>query len=272
MNLQALIDSAANLPSIPKVVQELIESFGSDDFDLDDIAKKVSADQALTAKVLRLANSAKFGGNRTIGSVNDAIVRMGFDALRTLVLASCFTSSFKAPPGFDLTRFWRHSFMVANRSKWVAHYTKENAEVAYTCGMTHAIGELLIHIIMEDQAAGIDLLVQQGADREELEKSQLGFDFTEAGEALATRWKFPKEICDAIRWHTHCLEAPEDSALADIVAIASYLTKHAESDKKELLENFPNDIAKRLKINLVEMLSCLNQLETVDQGIEELIG
>ncbi len=273
MKLQTLIDGATNLPSVPKIIQELIESFSNDDFDIDEIAKKVSQDQALTAKVLRLANSAKFGGNRTIGSVNDAIVRMGFDALRTLVLASGLTSTFKSPPGFDLKNFWRRSFMVANRAKWVANYTKENSEVAFTCGMIHAIGDLLLHILLPDQANDIDSLAQKGASKEELQKNQLGFDYTEAGEELAIRWKFPKVISDAIRWQNHPEEHDEEgAALACVVTIAIYLTNHAEEDKQTLLESFPSDLGNTLGINLVEMLGSIDQLDDIDAGIDELIS
>ncbi len=272
MNLQTLIDGAANLPSIPKIIQELIESFSNDDFDIDEISRKVSQDQALTAKVLRLANSAKFGGNRTIASVNDAIVRMGFDALRTLVLASGLTATFKAPNGYDLKSFWRRSFMVANRAKWIANYTKANAEIAFTCGMIHAIGDLLLHILLPDQAEVIDALAQKGASKEELQKNQLGFDYTEAGEELSHRWKFPTMISDAIRWQNHPdASTDEGAALASIVAISVYLTNHADGDKQTLLESFPSDLGNRLGINLVEMFENIDQLEDIDSDIDELI-
>lgn len=273
MKLQTLINGATNLPSIPKIIQELIESFSNDDFDIDEISRKVSQDQALTAKVLRLANSAKFGGNRSVASVNDAVVRMGFDALRTLVLASGLTSTFTAPNGFDLKSFWRRSFMVANRAKWIANYTKENAEIAFTCGMIHAIGDLLLHILLPDQAIGIDALAKKGASKEELQKNQLGFDYTEAGEELCHRWKFPTTISDAIRWQNHPEESTGDSAsLASIIAISMYLTNHATSDKQVLLESFPSELGNHLGINLVEMLENIDQLDDIDSDIDELIS
>ncbi len=272
MKLTSLIDNAANLPSIPKVVQELIESFSSDDFEIDDITKKVSADQALTAKVLRLANSAKYGGNRTVGSVNDAIVRMGFEALRTLVLASGITSAFKAPQGFDIKHFWRRSFTVANRAKWVANYTGQNAETAFTCGMIHCVGDLLIHILLSDQARGIELLVSEGANKVDLQRSQLGFDYLEAGESLAQRWKFPQEIADGIRWQQEPMGAEHPTPLAAINALAIYLADQADKDKQALLADFPSPIAASLDIDLVELLANVDQLDDIDEGIEELLS
>lgn len=272
MKLTTLIDNAANMPSIPKVVQELIESFSDDDFEIDDITKKVSSDQALTAKVLRLANSAKFGGNRTIGSVNDAIVRMGFEALRTLVLASGITSAFKTPQGFDIKHFWRRSFMIANRAKWVARYTRQNPETAFTCGMMQGVGDLLIHILLPDQARGIELLAAEGANKVDLQRNQLGFDYTEAGESLAVRWKFPIAIAEGIRWQNDPLAASTPAPLAAINALAIYLADNAKSEKQEFLANFPNAIAAALDVDLVEILANIDQLTDIDKGIDDLIG
>lgn len=95
MDLKNLVDNAQKLPNIPKVVQELIESFGNENIKNEEIAKKVSADQVLTAKVLRAANSAHYGGNRKVGSVSDAVFVLGFNAVRTLVLASGMTGRLK---------------------------------------------------------------------------------------------------------------------------------------------------------------------------------
>lgn len=88
VDLKSLIENAQKLPNIPKVVQELIESFNDENVNTEAIANKISADQVLTAKVLRAANSAHYGGHRKVASVNDAVLILGFNAVRTLVLAS----------------------------------------------------------------------------------------------------------------------------------------------------------------------------------------
>ena len=98
MNLSSLFDHSQNLPNIPKVVQELIQTFNQSDFDMDEIAKKISLDPVLTAKVLRLANCAHYGVSRTISSTTDASVLLGFSTLRTLVLASGITGAMLLAP------------------------------------------------------------------------------------------------------------------------------------------------------------------------------
>jgi hypothetical protein len=85
--------ASGRLPMVPKVVQELIESFHKTDINIDEISDKVGHDQVLTARVLRLANTARFGGSRRVGSLDDAVVLLGFDNLRILVIASGITGA-----------------------------------------------------------------------------------------------------------------------------------------------------------------------------------
>ncbi|TFI17950.1 HDOD domain-containing protein, partial [Herbaspirillum sp. 3C11] len=120
MNFEALFQQQAALPSIPKVVQEVIESFNNDNVSIEDIAKKLSADQVLSAKLLRLANSSYYHVSRSIGTVDDAVLMLGFMTVRTLVVSTGLTGSFKSMSGVDLKLFWRYSLHTAIVAKWLA--------------------------------------------------------------------------------------------------------------------------------------------------------
>lgn len=120
MKLDALFQQQNALPSIPKVVQEVIDSFNNDSVSIDEIARKLSADQVLSAKLLRLANSSYYHASRTVGSVDDAVLMLGFMTVRTLVVSSGLTGGFKAMPGVDLKQFWRYSLNTAVAAKWIA--------------------------------------------------------------------------------------------------------------------------------------------------------
>ena len=273
MNLQNLIDNAQKLPNIPKVVQELIESFGDENVSNDAIAKKISADQVLTIKVLRAANSAHYGGNRKVGSVNDAVFLLGFNAVRTLVLASGLTGAFKAPEGFDLRKFWHDSFAVAATCKWLARYSHDDAETAFTCGMIHNIGELLIHILLPAECAEMQKVVDKGARNVDIEKNYLGFDFSEAGAELAHRWKFPEAIVKGIRYQLNPLEADVFPRLAGVINIAMYINKmnDAGANSAEILANFPSALATELGINLVKMMEKIEDTKELATAIDELL-
>jgi HD-like signal output (HDOD) protein len=272
VDLKNLIDNAQKLPNIPKVVQELIESFGDESIKNDEIAKKISADQVLTAKVLRAANSAHYGGNRKVGSVSDAVFLLGFNAVRTLVLASGMTGAFKAPEGFDLPAFWHNSFAVASTCKWLAKFSKDDAETAFTCGMIHNIGELLIHIILPDECKEIQKIVDRGGRNSDIEKNVLGFNFPEAGAELAHRWKFPDVIVAGIRHQLNPLAAPEFSRFAALINIADYIVHENEKDGgATIVEKFPNDLATKLGINLVKLMERIDETNDLIGGFDELL-
>ena len=270
MPIKALVGNAQQLPNIPKVVQELIESFGDDDINTDAIAKKLASDQVLTAKVLRMANSARYGGNRKIGSVNDAVVVLGFNALRTLVLASGLTSAFKPPEGFDIKQFWRNSFTCAALCKWLAKFTKLDPEVAFTCGMMHNIGGLLIQTLAPEKAAHIDGAVALGGNRKQEQDSALGFDFAQAGAELAQTWRFPNDIVEAVRFQL----APDQPApYAKIVYLSMFiLSMNASKHPEDMLAEFPDPVAESLGINVSQMKERLEETTSIDSGLEELIG
>jgi len=277
VNIQELINNAQQMPNIPEVVRELIQTFKDDDINSDDIATKVAKDQVLTAKVLRMANSARYGGNRNVASVNDSVVLLGFNALRTMVLASGLTSAFKAPEGFDLNQFWANSFSVGGLCKWIAKYAKLDPEVAYTCGMMHNIGELLIHTLVPEQAAKVDSLANLGAqhERAKIEESELGFDFTLAGAELAERWKFPEEIVNAIRWQLSPVVEGELDALAGTIFLANYLNS-LNTDDTEVVEltdltGFPLEIAQQLGIDTDEMMAHLADALAIDDDMGDML-
>jgi len=272
VELKSLIDNAQKLPNIPKVVQELIENFGNENINSEEIAKKIGADQVLTAKVLRAANSAHYGGNRKVGSVSDAVFLLGFNAVRTLVLASGMTGAFKAPEGFDLRAFWRNSFAVASTCKWLSKFSKDDTETAFTCGMIHNIGELLIHIILPEECKDIQKVVDRGARNADIEKNVLGFNFPEAGAELANRWKFPDTIVESIRHQLNPEAAAEFSRFAALINLADYIVHENEKNNgATLVKHFPNDLATKLGINLVKLMERIDETKDLIGGFDELL-
>lgn len=274
MPLETLFSQVHNLPNIPKVVQELITNFNNPETDATDISNKIQMDQVISAKVMRLANSARYGPGRSIKSIDSAVVMLGFDTLKTLVLASGITGSFKDIPGFDKREFWRNSFMVANISKLIAKHTKEDPETAFTCGMMHNIGELLIHLTEPEKSVQIGNLVSEGAVRTQLQQSQFGYDFTEVGTELAKRWNFPDVIQSAIRQHADPLSFETQNPLAAIVNLADYLNKgfSQEWSKEDILGKFPVDIAEGLNIDLLSLFEEIVELLNSEDDIDELLS
>lgn len=274
MKLEEVFEQTHKLPTIPKVVQELIDSFSNDDIDIDTVAKKISQDQVITAKVLRLANSAHFGASRQIGSVQEAVVVLGFNTVRTLVVASGITGAFVATPGFDRKAFWKHSLAVATISKWLAKQAKTNGEVAFTCGMVHNIGEMLIHIVAPEIAVKIDKFVESGGDRVALEDNNIGFDYVMVGEELARRWNFPVDIQQAVKFqNTPTTQEPCEKLTAVLFLAKKIATLQAEELAiEEISAQIPENILNISGISKDSFSSKLQELSDLSSGMEEIIG
>ncbi|NVK37846.1 MAG: HDOD domain-containing protein [Gammaproteobacteria bacterium] len=273
MNFASLFDHSQNLPNIPKVVQELIDTFNQSDFDMDEIAKKISLDPVLTAKVLRLANCAHYGVSRTISSTTDASVLLGFSTLRTLVLASGITGAMQSPPGFNRKEFWRDNFAVAAIARWLAPYCKINAETAFTCGMLHSIGELLIELILPQESKKIHATVDAGGKLAEVQNAMLGYNYAEVGAELATRWKFPDEISDGIRHHCDENLVELDQPLAGLIHIALYIhNSHKMAlNAREILKDFPLELARSINMDTEQALADLESTDGIESGMDLLL-
>jgi HD-like signal output (HDOD) protein len=274
MNMASIFEQTQELPHIPRVVQELMQSFQDDDVDVDEISKKVSMDQALTAKVLRLANSAHYGASRSVANTNDAIVLLGFNTLRTMVLASGVTSSFKSPEGFDMNGFWKQSFAIGALSKWIAGYIPNSeAETAFTCGMLNSIGSLLIRIVLPNEAKSIDEAEALGGKRHSLERGQLGFDGAKVGAELAKRWKFPAEMLDAISDQNNPEFDQEFGVYAGILYIAKYLHQaHKDGwDEARIIEEFPLGVAQSIGMDAEKAYKDVASTSDLETGLDALL-
>lgn len=230
MSIETLFANLHSLPSIPKVAQDLIQQFDSPSSSLESIARNIEKDPVISAKILRLANSARFRGSRESSSIEDAAMRLGFNTLRTLVLASAVTGAFKAGPSFDLKGFWLKSFQVAGICRMLAKQSGADPEIAFTCGVMHDIGELLIQTGAPEVAARINAASKTGTPgRAANETVQLGFGYPEVGEELARRWHLPEVIQQAIAYQAKPMQAPANTPLPRIVAQAMLISDALET-------------------------------------------
>ncbi|SFM94489.1 HD-like signal output (HDOD) domain, no enzymatic activity [Formivibrio citricus] len=274
MKLEDVFEQTHRLPTVPKVVHELIDSFGKPGIDLGDIASKIALDQVIAAKTLRLANSAHFATTHRIGSLHEAAMVLGFTTLRTLVVASGITGAFVATQNFDRRQFWRNSLEVAAYCRWLASLCKQDTEAAFTCGLIHNIGELLLHVVAPDIAIRIDKWTAEGGDRQALEDANIGFDYIEIGAELARRWSFPESFRLAILHQAAPLTHPECGSLGLILNLAislSKLTRQAHAPE-EIMAALPQDILAALNIDPAEFAARLADGIEETRTIEELVN
>lgn len=217
-----VVKNLDDLPSLPAVVMELLNSIDQEDVDISVLAKKVSHDQALTAKTLRLANSSLYGLQVKVTTIQQAITYLGFQTTRNLITAAAITGCFAEGhcPGFDHKAFWRHSIATAACAKVLARQMRFNQDYAFTAGLLHDIGRLvLVSCFPAQYAEAIAYRDAHDSFMLDAERTVLGVDHVDAGLALAEHWNFSDTMRLAIGGH-HDPEAPGAGFLAAIIHVA----------------------------------------------------
>lgn len=213
-----LLAALRDLPPLPSVVLELVESLGHEELSATQYAAKISRDQALAAKTLRLANSSFYGRGRQVRSVAEAIGVLGLRTVRGVVTAAGLAGSFRRHAGFDHDAFWRHSIGSALCAQALAgELGRDDGDLAFTVGLLHDIGRLALASAFAPAYAEVEKWRRdQDCPDGEAERAVLGIDHAEVGGLIARQWNFAPAIVDAIREH----HAPPDAAVVTLTGIA----------------------------------------------------
>lgn len=223
LQLDDIVRHLDDLPSLPVVVMELLTSIDQEDVDISVLAKKVSHDQALTAKTLRLANSSTYGLQVKVTTIQQAITFLGFQTTRNLITAAAITGCFSQGKckGFDDKAFWRHSIATAVCARVLARRMRFNQDYAFTAGLLHDIGRLVL--VTVDADAYSRVIAKAAAEDIELleaERAVLGVDHVAASVILAEHWKFSDTIRLALAHH-HDPATAGAGFLATIIHVAN---------------------------------------------------
>jgi len=267
-------NSIATLPSLPKVVQEVMDVLDQEDVALNTLARTVEHDAVIAAKVLKMANSSYYGATRAIKTIDDAIAILGLSKLRTLVVASGITASVASMPGLNLQGFWKHSLVTASISREVAKVCGRNAEVAYLAGLLHNIGGLLIQMVFPQISAEVKLAcVGSGAEeRQRIEHEAIGLDHCQIGEELANRWNFPHEISRILRYYA----TPFDKSageLSPVVYLAAHIASGLErGDEPEAIwQSLNATVAQALNVSPAEWKERITSYQALVQEAEAFV-
>jgi putative nucleotidyltransferase with HDIG domain len=272
---------ATGLPTLSGVVAKLSRLKDDEKAKASDFERIVTPDPALTANLLRLANSPFFGARRQIQSVRQAIALLGIERVFEVAVSASFSQVLpERIPGFNISArdFFKHSFAVGAMAEQLAKQCEvKTEELIFTAGLLHDIGKLAIGALLLEHAAA--LLAEIKADDVpfiDSEQQLVGTNHTEVGELMVETWDLPNSIGLAARWHHHpdALENAEGRQLAYIVHIADCLSHMMGFgvDVGELKRELNSHSMKRLKLKVGELESVA--LETTEQIAEmgEIIG
>lgn len=223
MDLQKFLAKAGELPALPRVANHILALIADPNTTAAKLEKAIILDQALTAKVLRIANSSFYGGLRDVNTVSEAIVRLGFVTIRnwTLVTAAkaVFVDAQTAPA---LQQVWQQSVLSAMASQLVAERVHFRApEAVFVGGLMQNIGQLALAKAAPDQFRQVmEASAEAQVPYHVVERELLGFDHGDLGAMLIREWNLSDELEAAVRQHHH-LEDAEGPArrLAAMIAL-----------------------------------------------------
>lgn len=263
-----LLTALRSLPAVPKVIIKLWEYLDSGEDALHRAVSIVRTDPGLTAMILRVANSVRYGSRQRIRSLESAISLMGLAELRSLSIVhsarQVFRGSLQSRGGFNLRDYWSHSVRVAlTAERLTRKVTGVPADFAFSAGLLHDLGLLALAEVYKGSYDRIASLISSGAGpRFLVESDVLGIDHARAGGIVCRHWNLPDYLFEPIRYHHEPLEAVEDKRLTALIHLADYLV-HLLDDTDGGIGDLPHSIVQtldQLSMTPADLLNYLNEL------------
>lgn len=245
--LEQIASRAGDLPSLPTIALKIIEMVGDSRTSAGDLQRVIMSDQALAARVLKIANSALFNTRSEITTISHAVVVLGFTTLRSVVMTSSihrvFSDGTRRGGSLSDAVLWEHSLAVAIASREIARWTEAiSPEEAFIAGLLHDIGKLVLSKNLETRYVEVlNEVIRGDATFIDAENRLLGFNHAHLGALVARKWKLPHSVANAILYHHNPGMAPADVKHCAVVSLANEmivtagigLEKRAEGDWSE---------------------------------------
>ncbi len=245
-----LVKTIVDLPPLPAVAFRVLALVNDERTTASDLARLLSADQALSAKLLRVANSAEWGFERRITTVREAVVILGFKQVRQLALVTSVVGNFKRSGSpdtrFDADLFWLHNMAVGLAGEAVARKTRTALPGdAFTAGVLHDIGRLALRDTMPREfETALALHGNRNVSLHDAEIRTTGYAHEDIGRALGELWGFPGNIIEAVGAHHRLDLTLENDGLPGIVALCDRLVLHYEEATPGEPVSIPPDLVR----------------------------
>ncbi len=226
--IERIAQGILDLPTLPTVVAKIVELVDNPRTNASTLAHLISRDPALTARMLKMANSAYYGFPRRIGTINLAIVILGFNTVRDLAVSASLVERVNlAYEGGDLmSDFWEHSISTAVAARMLQRFSPAGSVgESFVAGLLHDIGRLVVARYLPDEFVKLQEALKESQEPLwALEHQILGTTHGEIGGMLCKRWNLPEGLCEAIRWHHLPLKKAEPDPLTAIIHVAEYIS------------------------------------------------
>ncbi len=273
--INKMISSLGELPSSPKIVSAVMRLTSDPDTDLNSLEKLLSADQSMAAKLLKLSNSSFYGQRKSVSTLKQAILIIGFYTLRSLVVATSIHGLYSNKNGDSIeNKLWEHSLASAIVCRLLAQKLGHiHVEEIFMAGLLHDIGKLVIAQKLRSKYEEVCRKVESDTLKfVDVEEQELGFSHCDVGMMLLNKWNLPQELSNAVYLH-HEPKLEDGQSLADmeprkipiefVLQLGNHLAKRSGWGFKDFhmdkLENLP--LSKALNLTAEDLGQITELLE-----------
>lgn len=227
--LDEILSLVKHVPPFPKVARRVAVMLNDPEVSAPDLAEIIQYDEVITANVLKICNAAYFGLPRKVSSLDEALVVVGNDILKDIIVTSSSAKFYKGAVGegyrLEEGELWKHSVAVGIMAKYLAKRRVPGIDPgnAYTAGLLHDIGKRFLSSFVADDFKQIMIkVVKDRCTFVEAEKEIIGASHAELGGMILSQWEFPSDMQLAVKEH-HDPEALEKNPLSAITALSNAL-------------------------------------------------
>ncbi len=276
--LVQLLDEVTDLPTLPTVYVKINSLLQSSQANAARVARIVEADQAIATKVLRLVNSSYFGLSRQVTQINQAVVLLGFNAIRSVVLSVSVFESFKGDGNtrFDRREFWKHAIATGVIARRLAKDLRIGAEEdAFSGGILHDVGKLVLDQVLPSEFNAIlEYVDQNGCSIIEAEHRILGTDHCEVGEYLLEKWNLPPLLIECVALHHSPAIFRSNPQMVSVIHLADIFARHLHigSGGDNMIPTPDPFALDELEIDMDDFLAEEENIQTVLEQSQDMLA
>jgi putative nucleotidyltransferase with HDIG domain len=274
LSLSDLVTQVKDLPPMPAVIMKAMEAAQDPDVPIRTLQLLISQDQALSAKILRIVNSAMYSLRREVSTVSHAVSVLGINTVKSVIMAVSVERVFQTSKDLGTKLMSDHSWGAALAARAIAKRANyENVEEALICGLMHDLGKPVMMQNLKARYTEIVSEVYKGnANFHQQELLAFGFSHAHVGALLARKWNFPPQLAEAVGYHHNPISAPVHKKLACIINLGNLLMVSLgvgfEKGKNLILESQPS--AEFLKINGPALETIASEVQSTMQATAAL--
>lgn len=275
---QLIINKIKNLPTLPDIVHKIVALVKDENTSARDLCRLISYDQAISLRLLKVANSAYYGFLRDIATVQHSIVILGFNEVKRLSLGIAMFNFMKGASNATsliMEEFWKHSLGCSLAAGIICKKVGVKSDIASTASLLHDLGKLVLdNLFSREYKIVLEKAKAEEASMVDVEKEILGFGHTDVGLWLSSSWKLPPSLILPIAYHHQVDEVDQENILqVSIVHLADILCKKANigSSGDNSIPCFQKNAKESLQIE-EEIDSMVKELESEEEKVQALIN